>query len=207
MQTPSYPKSYKKFINDVEQTALDNGIKIRSTNDKLVYSDPTDTIGCAGYFSEFNMELAFSTYDSDISKWMGLIIHESCHMDQFLNDKSLWNKCSYGLTNFFLWLDHEIELTDYQMKKNRDLVIALELDCEKRAIAKMKKYKLPMDIKKYKQKSNTYFYGIMYCGIKRQWFNRVYSKYEIWSKAPDRFQRQYTSIPPVMFQAFEKHIN
>jgi len=131
MQLPTYPKSYTKFVDDTIKKASDNNINIRVTDQSLVYSDPSDLIGSVGYFSSDLREMAISVYDKDITKWMGLLIHESCHMDQFLEDKTFWNRCGHGLNNFFEWLDHRVELTPGQIKKSRELVVALELDCEK----------------------------------------------------------------------------
>lgn len=207
MKFPAYPKIYSHFIDDTLEIADKNRITIRVSEDKLVYENETDKTGCVGYFSSYNRELAISVYDKNIIKWVGLLVHESCHMDQYLEDRVFWNRCINGTANFFEWLDHKREFTPRQLEKNRNLAIELELDCEKRSIEKIKKYKLPIDIKQYKQKSNTYFYGIMYCGVKRNWYNRIYSKKAIWSLAPDRFQRRYTDIPPRMYQVFEKYIN
>jgi hypothetical protein len=189
---PKYHTSYDKFVEDTKKTAEKNGVTIRISQQFLVYTHPEDKVGSAGYFSDELKELAISTYDT--KRWMMLFVHESCHMDQWTEKRKFWNTSTSGITTYFEYLNKNVELSERDVIKYTQIAINLELDCEKRSIKKIQKYKLPIDIKEYKKRANTYLYGYLYCAGKRQWYNRLYHSYHVWSLSPDRFQAKYTGM-------------
>jgi len=200
---PFYTPGYEAFVYHTVKTANENNIGIRFSNDKLVYSGG-DQIGSAGYFSSYQREIAVAIANITPNNIMSLLVHESCHMDQFVSDISFCNKYITGAGYYFNWLAGEIELTDKEVAKYTQDVIALELDCEKRSVEKIKKYKLPLNAKLYVSGANSYLYGILFCAYKRYWYTPIYSYPEVWQNAPKSFSSRYVNIPHNLLAAFDK---
>ena len=75
--------------------------------------------------------------------------------------------------------------------------ILLELDCEKRTVKKIKKYKLNFDIDIYVQKANAYLYGYGVSFKKKIWPSRPYERPSVINKMPKSFLKteEYFNIP------------
>lgn len=203
MRLPSYPNSFDTFIQDTVKTAKDNGIKIRLSAKKVVYADEHDKIGSSGYFSSEIPELAIATKRKNPNDWLLLMIHESCHMDQFLENKVAWDRTMYSYQHFFDWIDGNNDLQEHEIQTAIDDVIATELDCERRSVEKIKRYGLPVDIEMYKKKANSYLYAIRFFGNCRRWLNDIYSDNDVWTIAPVNFKKKYDKIPSKLLRAYE----
>src|SRR4051794_38982521 len=83
---PRFPAAYHNLVADTLTTAELYNIKIRCcamcTREQIKYS---------GYFCAGNKELALSNNYSDIPTLMRTFLRGSCHVDQWLEDKKLWN--------------------------------------------------------------------------------------------------------------------
>src|SRR4051812_7654750 len=97
---PEYPAGYDEFVTDTWRTAKTNGINIRYDSYDLPYDEKDNQIGWGGYFSPERRELVISTCNST-SELMLTFIHESCHMDQWLQDKKV-SSCILGYYFDFL---------------------------------------------------------------------------------------------------------
>src|SRR3954469_19114336 len=84
---PEYPPVYHDFVTDTEATAESNGININCYNKFFGRAAKDDVNGSGLYFSSTWREIAISTYGTNITRLMTLFIHESCHMDQWLERK------------------------------------------------------------------------------------------------------------------------
>jgi hypothetical protein len=88
-----------------------------------------------------------------------------------------------------MWLQHVVDLNPEQLKNVVDKVLEMELDCEKRSIEKIKKYKLPINVKEYTQKANAYMYFYRALAKTRKWTNKSKSPYSltnIWKQMPSK---------------------
>ena len=154
-------------------------------------------------------EMAIAT-GVPFEKWILTLLHESCHLDQEF-DKSIkekrewWDKCCI---NFFEWIGGRKQMNQAQLDEAIRGTIDLELDCEKRTVAKIKKFNLGIDTKDYTQKANTYFFGYPIASELRKWTNWVYQQESIWSLAPEKFLplEDYLLVPHDMHKAFHKYI-
>lgn len=193
-----------KFIKDVRKTARDNGIKIKLINTVTVYADGEEH-GCQGYFDEET--LCVST-DRQKTSFLGLLAHESSHMDQFIEDQFLWIKCSPAYDIFFGWLDniHSIVKREVLEETVQD-IIRLELDCEKRSIEKIIKYNLPIDIPKYIQGVNCYMYSYLFALETKKWTPTVYHSMEAIRFCAKTIKKEYVKIPRRVRQIFLREYN
>jgi hypothetical protein len=86
-----------------------------------------------------------------------IFVHEYCHYLQWKERPEFYNNKARGCDIVFDWLDG----TDYSDKKLANAfanVIELEWDCERLALQLIKRYKLPIDPKKYTRGANCYLF-------------------------------------------------
>lgn len=111
----------------------------------------------------------------DIKKWLPIFVHETSHMDQWIEKSQLWlNAKDYQLLNDWLQLkDYPKEDVEILVKK----IITLEADCERRTIEKIKQHNLPIDVGYYAQRANAYLYFYQWMLKNRKWYKTA--PYEI----------------------------
>lgn len=143
----------KLFIGTEIVKAVENSVKIL-----LPHVHSKDR--CMGWFCEDPLELIVTTKHTR-AEFLGVFVHESCHMDQFLEQTEEWVNPVIN--------DHGDVLKEYltweRRNKTRLVVdyvygsLALELDCEKRAVKKIKRHKLSLDLENYIRRANVYLYS------------------------------------------------
>lgn len=198
------PVGCQRMLTDTRKTARKHNIKIRFTKKDLIYSKG-DSAPSVGYFDETNKTLAVSNFN-DLEIFINTLAHESSHMDQWIDNRYLWDKCSPGYSLFFEWLERNVELKAEQVRETVEDIIRLERDCEIRAIKKLKKYKIPTDFDKYIRKMNCYLYGYLFFLEKRRWIPAVYNDAAVWKFASTRIPSSYKTIPIRLRRAFENKL-
>jgi hypothetical protein len=202
------PKDILSFIRTTRKIAKSHNVKIKFLDTRFVTID--DDIICNGYFDEDVLELVVGT-KKPLKKWFPIFVHESCHMDQWIEQCPAWTAdilngdIDAGLL-IHLWIKKKIELNREQLKLYINAVREIEIDCEKRTVEKIKKYDLPLDPIVYTQQSNTYLYWYTMVAKKRSWYKMgkelIYKK-NLWSIMPTEFQEDYNKIPLKIIKAFE----
>lgn len=195
---------FQKLLSDTRKIARNNDIKIRiSKADYIVDNDSTSK--SIGYFDGEGRELACSNYNEDES-FIKNFVHESCHMDQFLNDKFLWAKCEPGYNIFFEWLEDKKIFKREVLEESVQDIIRLEKDCEMRSVAKIKKYNLPIDIDHYIRSANAYLYGYLFFLEQKKWIPAIYAELDVTECASSRFAKSYDKIPKRLHAAFKRKL-
>ena len=163
-----------------------------------------DNVRCAGYFDESTPKLAIACY-MEANKWTPILVHESCHRDQYTEQASVWNKQVEvdgekwePITAMQEWLQGGMELKPRKLKEVITAAAAIELDCELRSVKKINEFYLPINVKEYTQKANAYvwFYHVM--REVRRWYPKGKSPFylaDVWTKMPTHFDNDYTTIP------------
>jgi hypothetical protein len=148
-------KNVNNFIDDLVKICKDNNIKLELSNTEKVTAE--DNLKCNGYFDGKKLVVATK---NPLNLWLRILVHESCHIDQLLEDKEWYNNTNEHVSKIDKWLKDSKK--DFKDKDESYRSVAeLELDCEKRAINKIKKYNLPIDIKEYTKEANEYILGYM----------------------------------------------
>ena len=194
--------SVTKFIQDTRKTARENGIKVRFEKKKELF-DKGDVFTFAGYFWEHKQVLAIAT-NHPKETWLPILIHESCHMDQYLKDKYMWEKCNPGFQIFDSWAGCNAIIKREVLEEAVQDIIRLELDCERRTIAKIKKYNLDIiDLKKYIKTANINLYSYLFTLETKRMINN-HDNPELLAAAPSILKKSYTKVPRRLFRAMYK---
>jgi hypothetical protein len=163
----------------------------------------------SGHFSD---DPCLTVYTTDkIDEWLPIFVHESCHKDQFLEKTDIWNNRigdSYDALEIFdMWIDRHVELKKHQMRPVLDNIIQVELDCERRAVEKIKKQNLDINISEYIQKANVYIWYYHAAAYERAYTKRIspIANSKVWTKMPLDFNNNYSKISSKMLKLFLKH--
>ena len=116
---------------------------------------------------------------------MDVLVHESCHLDQFIGKSKLWNSSNDPVHVVEAWIKgKKVSLNKRDEAFNNALL--LELDCEKRSIKKIKKYKLNIDTEQYAQKANSYLFAYLVALHEKRWYTSPYENPKIWKEMPTK---------------------
>ena len=214
----------KVIIRDISIKARSEGVKFLVSNeDKIDY--PGGDIKVSGYFDGDERVLGIAI-GKDKKEWFPILLHESSHMDQWLEEIQLWDDLFIVITKGDIIIDLKFEGRDvydlmdeyvggeefkeWELDEIITRCIRLELDCERRTFQKILDYDLrEYDQFEYVKKANSYimFYG----AIKkyRKWYKKPpYEIKEVWDKMPYYFLNNYDKyLNPSedKLELFEKH--
>jgi hypothetical protein len=116
---------------------------------------------CTGYADEEGLVVAYQSDENSIWKAFETFIHEFCHLEQEAEDSDEWKN--------WRWFDFSNKFDPFAYE-NVMSVIALERDCEKRAIKYINKYQM-FDSAPYAKEANAYLYFQQFCFLKGKWFS------------------------------------
>lgn len=210
----------KKIVDDVKYYCEINSIMVNIDPDKkrVLYSNPELGVSmeCSGFFYDYKdrKELHVGT-GKDLKEWLPILLHEFSHAVQCINQEKVWleNKLPDGK-------EHGDILDMYSNDRGVDKetaansaqkVIQVELDCEKKVVELIKKYKIEdlIDIKEYIQKSNAYvlFYHVFL--QEKKWYKdkAPYEIKELYSQLPDYFLEDYSQISKEHYEIIKKSID
>ena len=215
------PDRIAQIMGDVVHSCLTKRVNFIMKADRYVDYNGT---ACNGYFVEHDDKpggtLAIST-DKPFDQWMALLLHEASHMDQWAEGNQYWLDIRLGNGEstdvLFAWTEETDPVKIAQYEKDydiRDLAersLRVELDCERRTLAKIRHYGLdpyinPVD---YVKKANAYIYFYLYMLECRSFYKKdkePYTVQEVWSIAPDTFANDYSRIPDDLLAAFRKYL-
>jgi len=179
----------KYFIDFVKKECKKYGVKCRLKNTSYVIINKTTKV--SGYFDESVPELVCSMNSKES---ISILVHEYCHLTQWIDYIPLWKKAEISIPIVFNWLDGK---NVRNIKQHLAVCRDLELDNEKRSVEMIKKHNLPIDIKRYIKRANAYvqFYNYLY--ISRKWSNSKntpYNNENLINIMPDKFNMRYSKM-------------
>lgn len=201
-----------RFDKDLQAKCKKHKIKIITTNGATIPYAGNADMPVSGYFDSVNGELAVAK-GKDVIEWLEILIHESCHLDQFVEGAAVWNSNDYcdvdGSTIVDLWLNKIVELKPKILDEMIKKIILLERDCDMRAIEKIKKYGLDdiIDLERYTRKSNAYH--LSYVAVKnlRKWNKpkkAAYQVEEVLMSFSNKMSKGFT-VTEEQFRLLKKH--
>lgn len=195
----------KIFVDDLKDKCKANNVKLVLSKGETVRDDNLEYLGYFGEDEDGEYVLACALGDKS-STYISALVHESCHMDQWLDGSELWEN-SHSWDVFEHWLAGE---KVKNIKKHIQNIRDLELDCEKRTVKKILSYDLPIDVETYTRKANAYVQFLNFLEHTRKspnGSNLSLQKKEVWRAFPKRFREKkyYENIPKRAFNIFTKH--
>jgi hypothetical protein len=167
-----------KLIGEIVGNCVINNIGCKFIPLPYVMSDG---IKCSGYFDE--KEIIVAAKKSD---WLDVFVHESCHLDQFLEKTPVYKVSDRSLNIIEGWLTGKKYSKTKLINAFRNNIL-LELDCEQRTVEKLKKFRINMDYKLYRRQANAYLFSYWATYKNRKWFDFPYNNQNIVSQMPSKF--------------------
>lgn len=202
------------FIRDTWAKCNSNGVVLDLQNeDRVAY--PGGESRVSGYFlgddlgEKPRLCVAIRKPTTD---WMTVLMHESSHMDQWVERCDVWRQGFRDDRDVYDvlqdWLDHKVELSADEQDDVVGRCMAIELDCEKRTLDKMRKLGMHMYTYDYVRKANAYIWSYYMVKVRRRWYAKPpYEVFEVWGGMPDMFMdlERYTSMTWEMSSVFDRH--
>jgi hypothetical protein len=201
-----FKSAEKKLLADTIEKCLINGVKVQLLPRKTLRR-ASGWVNDTEFMSCFSPKMGYNE-----NNW-GIFVHESCHIDQMLDKKSIWY--DEDLQTEKDWLDL---LTRKKVQKSKKIekyfkkTLELELDCEKRAVKKIKEYGLNINVKDYIKRGNIYLFSY-YCFYHQKcWYDskfRIYDQTEIIEQMPIKYLtvEDYWVKNRLVWDCLKKHNN
>ncbi len=171
------PAAFLEFVKD--ECAIYGVTTIFSDTARV---DSGDGILCSGFFSTSMTDPADPrlavALASPAETWLPILVHEYCHMCQWLDNDPLWQDAEDEV--FMGWLTGTKELDPVQLEREFRYTRDMELDCEKRAIRLIKEWQLPISVSHYYKTANAYLSFYAVARDVRSWYEHpIYAVPEI----------------------------
>lgn len=208
METPVDANMFLQFL---KQECDNSGVKYLFPETAEVSYPGSENMMVSGYFADKPEPLLACAIGKPVEQWFEILVHESCHMDQWIEQGEVWDDlylnghdCDKEMDE---WLSGK-EFTEEEAAYFIRIMQTLEIDCEKRAIEKIKHLNLSIDITNYIKKANSYlfFYTVML--QTKKWCDIApYNIPEIVEMMPDYFfdeDEQYHQISNALLVLYKE---
>ena len=198
----------KVFIEDLKIYTKENNIKLILSPEKGVQFSEGGIL-CNGYFDDITSTLACAL-GKDVSQWLVILLHESCHMDQWVEKVPEWTE-NVGMDNIEKWLNGDDSVNMKNIDNEIRTSIIVEVDCEKRTVEKIKKYGLDsiINIDEYIKKSNAYVLFYLWMRKNRKWYTigkEPYNIPDVVSVMPKTFDIDYTILDSNIEKTYDAYL-
>lgn len=197
-----FPRDVKEYFEKLDQKCQKHGILLKLGGGKEVNFGHGR---CGGYFDDSGKEMNIAIGGS-IQSLMANSLHEEGHLDQFLGKSKIWHQFSFynGHTRFFKYLSGE---RIYKVNQAVQAAIAIEKECEKIAIKKIKKkWQKYIDLDWYIASASAYLFSYLYMAKKRKWPKNTPCIAQIRAHCPNKILRSYKTIPERLEAAFDRYL-
>jgi hypothetical protein len=147
------PPAVRRFLSDHLLGYATKGYRITL--------HPGEKITAPGmtYTGEATAEKLEIAIGGELESWLGILVHETCHLDQHQEDPTTFNRADTALVRISSWLDRS---TDDLNPPDFRTILELESDCERRTVEKIARFALPLDPEDYTRRANAYLlsYGV-----------------------------------------------
>ncbi len=187
------------FIKYVKQECKKHGVILKIGSGKEINYGSGFRV--AGYFTNDPPLLACA---SNNNSFLSILVHESCHMDQYLENDKLWvESCKKEDDDLFDgWITNE-QYPLFKVFRSIDRIQQIELDCEKRSVKKIIKFNLPINIQHYIKDANSYLFLYTFMKEKRKWPSISPGRVkEIIKLMPDKFLKDYSKLSPELYDLY-----
>jgi hypothetical protein len=185
---------HQDFLDFVKRECKKHGVSVKITKGNYIRTiENGKAFHCSGYFDAESRVLAAA---SGHAMFLEVLAHEYCHLTQWVEQCKAWTdqETEDSMGKVWAWIAGK-NVRNVDRHLNRATM--LELDNEKRTVKIIKKFKLPIDIDTYVQKSNAYVLYYQHMKYTRKWCNRKNSPYkvpEIFENMSKKFNMKYNGM-------------
>jgi hypothetical protein len=195
-----FPEEVQNYFFYLDKKCQKNNITLRLSSGFCV-----NNVGrCSGYFDSLGGELAVALKRG----WehsFAVAIHESAHLDQKNDFKSIWHsEIAEEHSLFFQWLGGK----NFKNPEKFALsAMLLERDCERRALKLIRqKYSHLIDPEKYILRSNCYLAGHAWILKNRRWFRKSPYVSKLMAHCPSKLIKSFDDIPENLTLAMDRFL-
>jgi hypothetical protein len=198
-----YPSEVSRYLEDHIRICEQLQIPMVLSKDSTI---DYKGLSCAGYFDDDPLGFAVACGGSYRS-WFPTFVHETCHMQQWLDGLPIWTRRIDGTPPsdlFDAWITGRKDLPNDIKDQMIDALVDIELDCERRSAERIKTYDLPIKLDSYIRKSNAYIWSYRYMANSREWNHSSFHYYpQVWRRMPAHFRGDYSILPPEIKAVFD----
>lgn len=199
-----------EFISLLKKQCEENGVKHLFPDTPKVSYQGSEHMQVSGYFNDVPELVLACAIGKPVEEWIEIAVHESCHMDQWLDKDELWSNirkdgvdCDKNMDD---WLGgKEFSVEEYtHFVRTMQLV---EIDCEIRSVKKIQTLGLSINIDNYIKKANSYLFFYTVILQTKKWCEKPpYSVPEIVNAMPGYFLpvKEYLSISDEILKLYEQ---
>ncbi len=170
----------------------------------------SEGISVRGYWDDSNKQNVklYCTISDNETDWVPIFAHEFNHFIQWKKKLKVWRNANNVYETDMYNIMHNKHISSRRLIRCLNTTRDLELDCEKRTVKLLCKYKVPINIKEYIRTANIYIHFYNYAKIYRSWFpnnNPPYDNYKIRRSTSTSFYPTYNSIPESLEKMFLKY--
>jgi len=171
----SAPETVRRFISDQLLNYAARGYRVTLHPGKKI------TVGGMTYTGEATAEKLEIAVGGDWQDWFGIFVHETCHLDQHIEEPSTFARADGAMNRIADWLDKK---TDTVAREDFHEILHLESDCENRVLRKAVESELPIDLGDYTRRANAYLQSYAVALRHRRWIPQPYSDFSICAQMP-----------------------
>jgi hypothetical protein len=190
------PQEYKPFIASVKRQCKTYGIELMLSPSRTVVLTDDYLQDCSGYFCDTDKALVVAC-GKPFKEWFEILIHEFCHLEQWKTDPR-WKKWTTACGKTWEWMAGDNIMNKTQLRNVLDDMVELEKDCEMRAVEKIRKWGLPVNITQYIKKANVYLYSYHMLPEIKKFPTGVHTDINLIEMAPKTFKKSYRKVPDDM---------
>lgn len=197
----SFPLEVKKYFEELDLYCKKHGILLYLSHSKEVNAGRARS---GGFFDDAGKVLAVAI-GGGVESALSTALHEESHLDQKISNFSFWHNpvVVSGFNRFFKHLSGQ---KVYKLDHAVQCAIALEKECEQRAVQKIKKrWQKYINLDKYKANASAYLYCYLYMAKKGKW-TKTPCTAKIRAHCPNKILRNYSTIPEKLEMAFNRYL-
>ncbi len=202
--------SLESYLNHLKEKTEEHNVKLILVNRTYFYDDG---ISIGGYFSEEPLELAVAKRKPR-KIWLPYLIHEDSHLDQWIEQCPEWTNTQIGNICASEILPSWINGKEYSTETIQEAIASLremELDCERRALKKIRKFNLPINPQHYIKTAAVNIHQYNYALIRRKYPRKnkklPYKDPKILETMPRTLRGNFNRLTKKQLEAFDRFVN
>jgi len=146
----------EQYIGNAIKEMISKGVTCSFIRRKRYSKNSTSYFDSLGLTWTAVPKLVVNYFKDDFDSTFEIFIHEYCHFKQWEEQSDIWKN---GIANWFIFELFLQNKFDNFTKDQLKTIQLLELDCDKKVLEDINRYKLKVDTSKYIKESNSYIYS------------------------------------------------